>query len=92
MGEKYGTKETKELTTLTFEVGAFMIKRLSDGADWDDLKATFAKYQDPKFKKVVDDGIEGITLVDDEFRDADAGELFDMGKHAITELARVYKS
>lgn len=85
-----GVKETKEALIALATIGVFVVKRVKDGVDLSDLMALVDKLRDEEFQAIVQAGVDGINLVDDELKDLDLDDYLELAKF-IPELVEVLK-
>lgn len=81
MSKEHGIKETKEALVALAALGAFVAKRLKDGADWGDAVALGKKLiEDADFREKVEAGVQGMDMVDGEIKDLSLEEGLELAK------------
>lgn len=85
--EKLGIKETQELMNGIMAVGLFIVSRVKDGVQFEDLGAAIQKAtQDSDFKKIVGDAIDKADQVPAEIKDLDLMEGFTLGQDCVNDV------
>ena len=78
--KKFDTKNLKEGLKFGLEFGVFATRLLANGAQFKDAAEFYQKMTtDEEFQKMAMDAWEDRHLIDDEVRDLDMTESFDLG-------------
>lgn len=84
-------KETKELLIAIYLVGLFVVQRLKDGYQKEDLDALVAEMMgDQEFRATVMSGIEGVDKIPAEVKTMAFPEYLDLAK-AVLDMVSSHK-
>jgi hypothetical protein len=71
---KYGIKESKEAVVAIFSVIKLVYDIAKDGVQTTDAWTLLTAFMDYNFRKVLNDGIQGVSVIKSELLELDAAE------------------
>lgn len=88
MGEQYGTKEFMDILKVLEIAGKIAINESKDGFQLSDLLSFLTS---DEFKVAFEQAIEGADQVDDEIKDLDGAEVFDLSIAGVMIAKNLYE-
>lgn len=89
----HGIKETKELVTGAFGLGALLYARFKDGVQTEDIVVILDKIKnDPELAAALVAAYNGANEVPHEVKDLSVGESIELAGHVLAEGLKVIQA